>query len=263
MRKVTYITIPLMIFLSFTFFSFKGIYKKIPQDPKIKIFYLTEDVKIKMIWVSPGTYLMGSPVFEIGRTPEREKQHEVTINDGFWLAETEFTQDQWERIMGHNPSFNKDSNLPVDQVSFLDIQKLLLKINGKGNEFRLPTETEWEYACRAGSKEAYATNNFDEMVWHSGNSGKQSHPVAKKNPNAWGFYDMQGNILEWCSDWFVEDNTGKRIGSLEQNGTYRVQRGGQFTGRTKHTRAADRQRGLPDGRDFFVGFRLAHNGTNN
>jgi len=158
-----------------------------------------------------------------------------------------------------NPSFNRDWQTPVDQVSFNDIQEFLKKINISQHKFRLPTEAEWEFACRAGSIKPYAYNR-DAMVWHRGNSDIKSHPVARKKPNAWGFYDMQGNILEWCSDWFEEDTTND-VTNPEgpETGIYKIQRGGQFTGRSKHTRAADRQRGNPNNRDFYVGFRLARN----
>ncbi|MTI39850.1 formylglycine-generating enzyme family protein [Fulvivirga lutimaris] len=218
---------------------------------------LAEDVKITMIYVPIGNFTMGSPESELERNAEREKQHKVTITKGFWLAETEFTQAQWEKIMGNNPSLNKAWNHPVDQVSYNDVQSLLTKINKEGKSFRLPTEAEWEYACRAGSDKAYV-QPIDDMVWHIGNSGGQLHPVATKKPNGWGLYDMQGNILEWCSDWFIEDNTNESTNPKgPKSGTHKVQRGGQFTGRTKHTRAADRQRGLPDDSDFYVGFRLA------
>ncbi len=251
------------MFFAFGFQSFENV-KQAQQTPKTKSFDLAENVKIKMIWVAPGTFKMGSPDDELGRTGAREKQHKVTISEGYWLAETELTQRQWEKIMEHNPSFNKGDNLPVDQVSYKDIQQFLTKINSKGGRFRLPTEAEWEYACRADSEKPYATEHKDNMVWHIGNSGRQSHPVAQKRANAWGFYDMQGNILEWCSDWFQEDYSNDNLDPKgPDKGMYRVQRGGQFTGRTKHTRAADRQRALPEARDFFVGFRLAHSTLEN
>jgi len=232
---------------------------KVNKISKKKDFMLAEGVTISMIWVEPGAFIMGSPYKELGRTPEREAQHKVTITKGYWLAETELTQLQWQKIMEVNPSFNKGDNLPVDQVSFSDIQEFLKKINTIQNKFRLPTEAEWEFACRAGSIKPYG-GNIDAMVWHRGNSGIQSHPVASKKPNAWGFYDMQGNILEWCSDWFQEDTTKDTINPEgPETGIYKVQRGGQFTGRSKHTRAADRQRSNPNKRDFYVGFRLTRN----
>lgn len=251
MKKLVYILLAFILLQ-----SFKNVDN---QEPKIKIFNLPGGVQIKMIWVKSGSFIMGSPIDEVGRSFEREEQHKVTISKGFWLAETEFTQDQWKKVMGNNPSFHKGGNLPVDQVSYVDIQKFLEKVNGKNGKFRLPTEAEWEYACRAGSSKAYSSDNIDEMVWHRGNSGRKSHPVAQKKANAWGFYDMQGNILEWCSDWLEENNTDNNIDPKgSKKGMYRVQRGGQFTGRTRHTRAADRQRALPDKRDFYVGFRLAY-----
>nr|WP_321236170.1 formylglycine-generating enzyme family protein [uncultured Psychroserpens sp.] len=147
---------------------------------KTKLFNLAEGVEVKMIWVEPGTFIMGSPNDELGRIPEKEKQHKVVITKGYWLAETELTQLQWQKVMHNNPSFNKGDNLPVDQVSYLDVEKFLAIINSKNQTFRLPTEAEWEYACRAGSTKAYATTNKDNMVWHSGNSGRESHPVAQK-----------------------------------------------------------------------------------
>lgn len=255
-HKISSITV--IIFLTAYFQTFELMMNQLNYQDKVQEFELILGVRIKMIWVEPGTFIMGSPSDELGRTPERETQHEVKITKGYWLAETELTQTQWEKIMGSNPSLNTGENLPVDQVSFDDIQKFLKKVNTNKNEFRLPTETEWEYACRAGVEKAYSGSR-DAMVWHSDNSGRQSHPVRLKEPNAWGFYDMQGNILEWCSDWFQENNTTDTLNPKgPETGTHKVQRGGQFTGRTKHTRAADRQRAEPNKRDFYVGFRLAH-----
>lgn len=212
-----------------------------PQDRR-QTFDLSSGAKVNMILVKPGVFTMGSPEDEVGRIPEREKQQRIDISKGFWLAETEVTQVQWESVMGFNPSKNIGKDLPVDQVSYLDIQDFLKKVNVGEQKFRLPTEAEWEYACRAGTSGPYAGER-DEMAWHSGNSDRKSHPVRQKKPNPWGFYDMHGNLLEWCSDPFAE-------GLI-------VQRGGQFTGRLRHTRAADRQRSAPDKRMFFVGFRLA------
>jgi len=236
--------------------SFKYVDKD-NQNPKIQKFDLSEGVQIKMIWVEPGSFMMGNSLID--------EQGKVNISKGFWLAETEITQEQWESVMKNNPSHHKGSKLPVDQVSFVDVMKFIEILNKKGGEFRLPTEAEWEYACRAGTNGAYYGDR-DLSVWHSGNSGRQSHEVKQKKPNPWGFYDMQGNILEWCSDWYqesiysIKDQTDP-IGP--DTGSYHVQRGGQFTGRIRHTEVYDRQRSSPTTRLFFVGFRLAHGALNN
>jgi len=220
-------------------------------------FRLPNNVKVSMIWVEPGSFVMGSPEDEQERNIDREAQHKVTITKGFWLAETEFTQEQWGKVMGSNPSKNIGLDYPVEQVSFIDIQAFLRKINGSEGLFRLPTEAEWEFACRAGTSGPYAGDR-EEMTWHKSNSDVKSHPVAQKKPNDWGFYDMHGNILEKCSDWFQEDNTGESIDPKgPPSGEKIVERGGQFTGRVRHTRAADRQSNLPENSDFYVGFRLA------
>jgi len=257
MKTLVYLMFSMMFLFGFQSFEDKN---ESSQKHKTKEFELINGVNIKMIWVNPGSYIMGSPLDEVGRTSEREKQHKVSISKGFWLAETELTQEQWEKVMGNNPSNHIGANLPVDQVSFTDIQKFINTINGKNGKFKLPSEAEWEYACRAGSTQAYSVNDINQMVWHIGNSEKKSHPVAQKKANAWGFYDMQGNILEWCSDWFYEDTTNESINLKKPEArTRKVQRGGQFTGRTKHTRAADRQSSNIEDRDFYVGFRLARN----
>lgn len=230
------------------------------QRPMKKEFNLGSGVRINMIWVEPGSFLMGSPEDELERNEHREKQHRVTITRGFWLAETEFTQSDWTKLMKDNPSQHKGDDRPVEMVSWDDVMLLIEKLNKNGGKFRLPTEAEWEYACRAGSSGPYAGNR-DNTTWHSGNSGRSSHPVKTKLPNPWGFYDMNGNILEWCSDWFQEDYSKDTLdpkGPTSEN--YKVQRGGQFSGRIRHSRAADRQRIEPDKRFFFAGFRLAADG---
>ncbi|MBP5320757.1 MAG: formylglycine-generating enzyme family protein, partial [Kiritimatiellae bacterium] len=155
-----------------------------------------------------------------------------------------------------NPSRYKGDNLPVEQVSWEDCQEFIAKGNKElGLEFRLPTEAEWEYACRAGTTGAYGgTGGLDEMGWYSNNSGSKTHSVGQKKPNAWGLYDMHGNVWEWCADWYddyppgsVTDPTGPAFGGN------RVLRGGGWCNLALHCRSAYRLRDLPGGR---YGFRL-------
>ncbi|MEH6537681.1 MAG: formylglycine-generating enzyme family protein [Psychroserpens sp.] len=230
---------------------------EVDQVQNVKEFNLTEGVRIKMIWVEPGSFMMGNSLMD--------QQSEINITKGFWLAETELTQVQWESVMKRNPSYHEGNDLPVDQVSFIDIMKFIERLNEQGGEFRLPTEAEWEYACRAGTKGTYYGDR-DLSVWHSGNSGRQSHEVKQKRPNPWGFYDMQGNILESCSDWYQENiyTTKDQTDPIgPETGIYHVQRGGQFTGRIIHTEASNRQWSSPNKRLFWVGFRLAHDPLKN
>ncbi|WP_422362166.1 formylglycine-generating enzyme family protein [Reichenbachiella sp.] len=223
-----------------------------------KKFEINDTYSIEMVWIAAGQFLMGSPESESERNPSREKQHQVTLTKGFWIAKTETTQAVWESVMGDNPGKIKSPNHPIESVSWDDTQKFIKKLNKQGAQFRLPYEAEWEYACRAGSTGAYAGDR-DVMTWHSGNSGRTTHPVASKEPNAWGLYDMHGHILEMCQDWFTEDvSTYNFDPKGPKNGTRRVQRGGQYTGRIRHSRSADRQSGFPNQNAFFVGFRLVH-----
>ena len=204
-----------------------------------------------------GSFEMGSLPDEEGRNPDREKLHHVTITEPFWMGTTEITQEQWEAVMGSNPSKHVGKDLPVENISWTDIQVFIDKLHtATGKTFRLPSEAQWEYACRAGTKTPLS-GDMDLVSWNIENSGRKSHPVATKEPNPWGLYDMHGNILEFCSDWFTED-----ISELTEDpkgpssGIKRVMKGGGFTGRTRHLRAADRQPVDPNIGDFYMGFRL-------
>lgn len=222
-----------------------------------KIFSLNKNVKIEMVWIPGGDFIMGSPSSDNERYAEREVQHQVIITNGFWMATTETTQKMWEQLTNSNPSKIMGSNLPVEQVNWNEIQIVLKKIHLTDNKFRLPTEAEWEYACRAGTTSPYAGNR-DAMTWHSENADRTTHRVASKNPNAWGLYDMHGNVSEWCSDWFTASIGTNAINPPgPKNGERRVQRGGQYTGRVKHTRSSDRSSDEPNLKSFFVGFRFA------
>ena len=148
-------------------------------------------VEFAFRWCPAGTFTMGAPTSEEGLY--NETQHEVTLTKGFWMLETEVTQKQWKAVMGTNPSFFKGDDLPVESVSWNDCQEFCEKTG-----LQLPTEAQWEYACRAGTTDAYA-GNLDEMAWYYSNSGNKTHPVGTKKPNAWGLYDMHGNVWEVVS----------------------------------------------------------------
>lgn len=173
----------------------------------------TEAIALVMVWLPPGTFLMGSPPDELNRFEKEEQQFEATINLGFWLGKYLITQAQWRSVMGYNPShFQEISiNCPVDSVTWYEAIEFCQSMNElfadhlpTGYRFNLPTEVQWEYACRAGTKTIYNTGNaladLNRAAWHKGNSSDHPHPVGEKEPNGWGLYDMHGNTAEWCFD---------------------------------------------------------------
>ena len=213
-------------------------------------------VEFAFRWCPEGTFMMGSPSGEDGRYGD-EKQHQVTLTKGFWMLETEVTQKQWKAIMGSNPSHFKGDNLPVENVSWNDCQEFCKKCALLGMPVQLPTEAQWEYACRAGSTGPYA-GNLDEMAWFEDNSGRKTHPVGTKKPNAWGLYDMHGNVWEWCADWYDGDYPSGSVTDPigPSNGSDRVVRGGSWCYYARRCRSAYRGYRAPGGRDDDLGFRV-------
>jgi len=218
--------------------------------------------KITLVHVPGGTFMMGSPQEESGRGPE-EIQHKVTLTNPFWLARTEVTQGQWQAVMGTNPShFKGDPNLPVDSVNWSDAKEFCRKLNAQaalpvGWQWALPTEAQWEYACRAGTGGVYA-GKLEKMAWYKGNSGGKTHPVATKKPNAWGLYDMYGNAWEWCNDLleqYPSDAVTDPIGT--DPASRRINRGGSFDSESIFCRSAARMADVPDVRYPIIGFRVA------
>lgn len=218
------------------------------------------------VWIGPGSFVMGSPANEEGRFSD-EVQHPVTLTQGFWLSDHEVTQGEYWAVMGSNPSnFKGDLNRPVETVSWdeavLYCQKLTERERAAGRitaqqAYRLPTEAEWEYAARAGTTGA-RHGELDAIAWWSGNSGYQTRPVKQKVPNAWGLYDMMGNVWEWCSDRYeayptaaVTNPTGPALGSL------RVYRGGSWDLVAGTVRSAFRFGLVPGSRLSLLGFRPA------
>jgi eukaryotic-like serine/threonine-protein kinase len=210
--------------------------------------------RIEVVYIPAGEFQMGSRNGELDEGPV----HRVVIPEPIWMGKYAVTQAQWESVMGNNPSHFKGHNLPVETVSWDDCQEFIrrLKAIGDGYTYRLPTEAEWEYACRAGTTGDYA-GNLDAFGWYEKNSGDETHPVGQKEPNAWGLYDMHGNVWEWCADWYgtylsysVTNPTGPSSGSL------RVRRGGSWGGTAAYCRAAARSRNSPGARRNYLGLRL-------
>jgi formylglycine-generating enzyme required for sulfatase activity len=206
----------------------------------------TNSLGMKFLRLNPGSFQMGPAVDEVGRQ-QGEFQHEVKLEQGFYLQSTEVTQEQWEAVMSQNPSRYKDqSNLPVDSVNWSDVLEFIQKLNKRGEGlYRLPTEEEWEYAARAGSTAAYACGESEsclaEMAWYNRNADSQTHPVGQKKPNAWGLYDLHGNVAEWVSNWYRADGqpTDSADPQLEASVTYGL-RGGSRSDSAFELRSAAR-----------------------
>lgn len=217
---------------------------------------------------------MGSPEDEVFRFYD-ETQHRVTITQGFWLGKFEVTQAQWQAVMGSNPSRFKGADLPVETVGWTDISEsggFLEKANrfaAAGERFSLPTEAQWEYACRAGTTTTLnngknltlteeVCRNLDEVGWYKENSGRKTHPGGLKKANAWGLHDMHGNLWEWCADWFEGYPAGPIADPRGPDaGTDRVGRGGAWDYNWHYCRVASHRPFHPTSTGGNIGFRIA------
>ncbi len=230
-------------------------------------------VKQTFRWIQRGMFMMGSPESEPERNAERETQHEVTLTRGYWLADTACTQALWQAVMGDNPSrFNDDLTNPVEQVSWDDVQTFLDRLNElvPGLAADLPSEAQWENACRAGTTTpfSFGENITPEQVNYDGNypyaGGEKGEfrgrtvPVKSLPPNPWGLYEMHGNVYEWCADWYGNYPQGQQSDpSGPPKGVRRVLRGGSWYDDGLYCRAANRNGLEPGYRNSIFGFRLA------
>ena len=235
---------------------------------------LDDDIKLELIWIPPGEFIMGSPGAEYGRYADEGPQHLVKITQGFWIGRTEVTQAQWQKVMGANPSRQQGDDHPVEQVSWEDCTTFLEKLGtaikewpGQPLEFALPSEAEWEYACRAGTETALNNGanltslmgqcpQLDRVAWYSkAGSGGKTHPVRGKRANDWGLYDMLGNVWEWCRD-------GKRVydplaqTDPEFQSKVYAARGGSVGDYARSCRSAARYSWAPEDKSFCLGLRV-------
>jgi len=217
---------------------------------------------IDFVLIPPGTFMMGSTIGDDDEKP----MHQVTIKYSFYIGKYEVTQAQWKALMGTNPSDFKGENNPVEKVSLKEVQEFLRLLNLKsdGYQYRLPTEAEWEYACRAESLGPYA-GDLEAMAWYSTNSEGKSHPVGQKLPNTFGLYDMHGNLLEWCQDWYHPSYKGAPTdGSAwrdeDATASYLVLRGGSWILADIEARSANRYPLWGEYGYNFVGFRIVATG---
>ena len=229
---------------------------------------ITNSLGMTFNLIPSGTFVMGSPTDELGRATD-ETQYTVTLSEPYYIQTTEVTQGQWEAVMGYNPSSfaNCGQNCPVEHISWEDATAFISALNAMGEgSYTLPTEAQWEYAARGGSNKAFANgdisnittdSNLDVIAWYSSNSNSTPHTIAQKQANAWGLFDMHGNVWEWCYDWYgtyptgnVEDPVGPSSGS------YRVVRGGSWKNDAQYCRSAERPTNSPGNSSSIIGLRL-------
>jgi len=225
---------------------------------------------IEFVWCAPGTFTMGSPAEEKGRSDD-EKQHAVTLTKGFWIGKYEVTQAQWEAVIPINPSAFRGPNLPVDSVTWDDTQTFISKLNmNAGGGFRLPTETEWEFACRAGSVTPFSfgavisteqANCDGNYTYNGGSPGvlrNTTLAVGSLKLNAWGLFDMHGNVCEWCQDWYGPYPDGPVVDPAgPPSGAFHDFRGGCWSYDPQYCRSAFRDQYTVDLPPNVFGFRLA------
>ena len=225
--------------------------------------FMVNGVSFEMVRVEGGTFRMGATAeLEDEADSDETPVHSVTLSC-YYIGKTEVTQVLWQAVMGSNPSSFKGADLPVECVSWEDCQKFIQKLNSlTGRNFRLPTEAEWEFACRGGNNSRgykySGSNNLGSVAWYDDNSGSQTHPVATKAPNELGIYDMSGNVWEWCGDWYANYTSNSQTNPKgPQSGSDRVDRGGCWGNFVRFCRSSDRCYDDPTYRDYFLGLRLA------
>ena len=236
---------------------------------------ITNSIGMKLRLIPPGEFMMGSPDSDRDARDDEKPQHKVKITKPFYLGVYEVTQAEYERVMGANPSHSTGASKPVESVSWNNATEFCKRLSAKeGKTYRLPTEAEWEYACRAGTTTRYSFGDDlvspGEHAWRLGTTDVKTHPVGEKKPNAWGLYDMHWNVWEWCQDWYdkdyhavspTDDPPGPETATSRVTrgglGLNRVVRGGGWDIVAQEGRSAVRGWHLPGSRARILGFRVA------
>jgi formylglycine-generating enzyme required for sulfatase activity len=218
------------------------------EKPQKESDIVLNSIGMKFVHIPAGEFMMGSPSDEKGRDNDEGPVHSIKISKGFWMGIYEVTQAQYQAIMGSNPSTYRGDNLPVVFVSWNDATEFCKRLSDKENvTYRLPTEAEWEYACRAGTRTRFSfgdnDSSLEEYAWYFHNGCFSIHPVGQKKPNAFGLYDMHGNVWEWCQDWYSSDyytNSPNVDPQGPDRGSSRVLRGGSWFFFARYCRSANR-----------------------
>jgi len=232
------------------------------------VLYLNPETPIYFKYIPAGTFSMGSNTEDGLAEKDEIPAHKVTLSKGFYMGVFEVTQAQWKAITGENPAifrvFEDSPNRPVEYVTWNQVDKYIEKLNELNlGKFRLPTEAEWEYACRAGTQSPYywgsemAVNGSSEYAWANSRSHSSTNPVGMKKPNAWGLYDMSGNVWEWCSDWYGPYSAEPKIDPTgPKKGKLKVFRGGSWFDFYESHRSANRHKHAPNEPYSAIGLRL-------
>ncbi len=225
--------------------------------------FTVKGVSFEMVYVDGGTFIMGAADDDTHANDRAKPAHQVTL-DSYFIGKTVVTQALWKVVMGKNPSeFNNNLQNPVEKVSWKDCQKFIKKLNElTGKNFRLPTEAEWEYAARGGKwsngYKYFGSNQLDAVAWYKSNSEGMTHPVGQKSPNELGLYDMNGNVMEWCQDWFgIYSSEPQTNPQGPSSGSERVYRGGSWLNHDIYFGVSRRAYSSSSTKSNYIGFRLA------
>ena len=255
--EIVFVITAIFILGEFTYF-----YSSEQKKETITISPVIDNLVANMVHVEGGTFIMGATSEQDSDAYDDEAPAHQVMLSSFSIGRYEVTQEEWQAVMGSNPSYFEGEKRPVEQVSWDDCQEFIRKLNVMtGKAFRLPTEAEWEFAARGGNGSRgykYAgSNDIDSVAWYSENSGSKTHPVGKKNPNELGLYDMSGNVWEWCSDWYGNYSSSSFTNPIGASlGPNRVYRGGSWYSYARNCRVSERSDFKPDFQYCYLGLRL-------